>query len=74
MAQAREGRLRYDEAKDSFIYEILGSSGKWELCMACKCVRREGAEEGEDTNYIHFELLRRLVFDADVYGVKLHIK
>lgn len=73
MAKAIEGRLRYDEASDSFVYEILGDSGEWGLCMASKCVRREGAEEGEDTNYVHFDLLKKMVFDAQVYGVSLKL-
>lgn len=73
MAKEIYGRLRYDEAADSFIYETRCNGGSWGMVMASKCVRREGAEEGEDTSYVHFELLKKLVFDADVYGVKLHI-
>lgn len=70
---AKQGRLRYDEASDSFVYEILSDGGDWGLCMASKCVRREGAEEGEDTNYVHFDLLKKMVFDAQVYGVSLKL-
>ena len=47
MAQAREGRLRYDERMDSFVYEIRGNDNRWGLVMASKCVRREGAKVGE---------------------------
>lgn len=60
------GRLRYDE--------LLSNSGSWGLCMSSKCVRREGAEEGEETNYIHYELLKRIVYDVEVYGVRLHFE
>ena len=73
MAKQLEGRLRYDEASDSFVYEILGDGGEWGMCMASKCVRREGADEGEDTNYVHFELLKKMVFDAQFYGVSLKL-
>lgn len=73
MAWKAEGRLRYDQRTDSFVYEILGSDGNWGLCMSSPCVRREGAEEGEETNYVHFELLKKIVFDADVLGTKLHL-
>lgn len=69
-----EGRVRYDDKTDSFVYEILDGSGEWGLCMACPCVRREGAEDDEDANYIHFEMLKRIVFDADVYGVRLRLE
>lgn len=70
---AKQGRLRYDEASDSFVYEIRKDGGEWGMCMASKCVRREGAEEGEDTNYVHFDLLKKMVLDAHVYGVKLKL-
>lgn len=73
MAKQLEGRLRYDEASDSFVYEIRKDGGEWGVCMASKCVRREGADEGEDTNYVHFDLLKKMVFDAQVYGVSLKL-
>lgn len=70
---ATQGRLRYDEASDSFVYEIRKDGNEWGMCMACKCVRREGAEAGEGTNYVHFDLLKKIVFDAQVYGVSLRL-
>ena len=66
-----QGRLRYDEAKDSFIYEVLGSNGEWGMCMEAKCVRREGAGEDEDTNYVHYGILKKIVDDVQMYGMKL---
>lgn len=73
MARKAEGRLRYDEATDSFVYEIRNDNGEWGMCMAAKCVRREGAEDGEDTNYVHFDILKKIVFDAQVFGVSLRL-
>lgn len=71
MARNLEGRVRYDTATDSFVYEIR-SDGEWGMCMAAKCVRREGAEEGEDTNYIHYDILKTVARDAQI-GVKIHL-
>lgn len=68
------GKLRYDEHTDSFVYELLSNEGSWSLSMASKCVRREGAEDGEETNYVHYELLKRIVRDVEVYGVRLHFE
>lgn len=73
MGRTNEGRLRYDEASDSFLYEIRGEDGRWGLCMASKCVRREGADDSEDANYVHYTLLKKLVFDAEVYGMTLRL-
>ena len=71
MARKVEGRLRYDEASDSFVYEIRNGNDEWGMCMTAKCVRREGAEDGEDANYVHFDILKKIVFDVKTYGVKL---
>lgn len=68
-----QGRLRYDRKKDSFVYEIRNGDGEWGMCMEAKCVRREGAEDGEDTNYVHFDLLKKIVYDVQVYGTKLRL-
>lgn len=73
MAKAREGRVRYDSDTDSFVYELLGEDGKWGMCMASKCVRREGAEGWEDTDYVHYSLLKKVLFDIEVYGVKVRL-
>ena len=73
MAKTKEGRVRYDEATDSFVYEIRCNDGSWGMCMSAKCVRREGACEGEDTNYIHFDLLKKVVYDAQMCGVKVRL-
>lgn len=85
MERKLQGRVRYDKENDSFIYEICSyyvdedgyeidiedESTEWGMCMATKCVRREGAKEGEDTNYIHFDFLKKIVMDAYAYGVEL---
>lgn len=65
MAKSVEGRLRYDEHTDSFVYEIL-SDGEWGMCMSAKCVRREGADKGEDTNYVHYDILKKVFDDASM--------
>ena len=72
MARNLEGRVRYDTATDSFVYEIRNSGGEWGMCMTAKCVRRENAEEGEDTNYVHFDILKAVARDAQM-GVRIHL-
>lgn len=72
MARNLEGRVRYDTATDSFVYEIR-SDGEWGMCMASECVRREGAEGWEDTDYIHYSLLKKVLFDIETYGVKVRL-
>lgn len=68
------GRVRYDEETDSFIYEISSDRDpEWGMCLTAKCHRREGAEEGEGTNYIPFTFMKQIVYDCDVYGAKVHI-
>ena len=71
MARNLEGRVRYDTATDSFVYEIR-SDGEWGMCMMAQCVRRENAEEGEDTNYVHFDILKTVARDAQM-GVRIHL-
>lgn len=82
MARQLEGRVRYDKEADSFIYEIRTVDelengdeeiGEWGMSAAAKCWRREGAEEGEDTNFIHFDFVKTIVRDAQQFGVRLHL-
>lgn len=71
MARNIDGRVRYDTATDSFVYEIL-SDGEWGMCMMAQCVRRENAEEGEDTAYVHYDILKQVARDAQL-GVRIHL-
>ena len=71
MAKEVEGRLRYDTATDSFVYEIL-SDGEWGMCMEAKCYRREGAEDWEDTDFVHYSILKQMARDAQL-GVRIHL-
>lgn len=70
MGKPIEGRVRYDKDTDSFVYEIF-SDGEWGMAQAAKCVRREGAESWEDTDYIHYSLLNAIIRDAKRFGVHL---
>lgn len=88
MARKLEGRVRYDQETDSFIYEtctvneIEDEYGEvvdeeiiddWGMCLTCPCVRREGAEDGEDANYIHYSMLKQVVADAWNLNVRIHL-
>ena len=59
-----EGRLRYDAESDSYVYELF-CDGEWGMCMKAPCVRHEGAREGEDTAYVHYSLLTRIIGDVE---------
>ena len=69
-----EARVRYDADTDSFVYELYDDdTDEYGLCMACKCVRREGAPEYEEPQYIHFSLLKKVVTDVYNYNVLVHM-
>ena len=82
MARKIEGRVRYDKETDSFIYEIRAVDelengdeevGEWGMSMSTKCQRREGAEEGEDTNYIHYSFLKQIINDSWNWEMPIHL-
>ena len=87
MTRRTEGRVRYDEANDSFVYEIRPVDetldeygdvideevGEWGMCLTCPCVRREGAEEGEEANYIHYSMLKQVVYDVWNFGTRVRL-
>ena len=58
------GRVRYDEENDRLVYEIEYADGKWGLCMQADCVRREGAEDGEGTDFVSIGFLSRIIEDV----------
>ena len=65
-------RLRYDEPTDSFVLEIWNEEyQEWGMCRAAKCVRRENAEDGEEANFVHYEILKQLAHDCSVYDVRV---
>lgn len=69
MGKPIEGRVRYDGATDSFVYEIL-SDGEWGMVQAAKCVRCED-DVKEEPEYIHYRLLQAIIADAKRFGVRL---
>lgn len=59
-------RLRYDEADERFCLEVLDRvTDTWGLDVACKCVRRDGDDEGEPS-YVHYSILRKLAQHAEL--------
>lgn len=82
MARTLEGRVRYEGVTDSFIYEIRAVDeldngeeevGEWGMSAEAKCWRREGAEEEEEADFIHYGFVQAIVRDAWLHNVKLHM-
>ena len=82
MARELEGRVRYDKENDAFVYEVRTVDtdedgeeviGDWGTSLTCPCVRREGAEDGEDANYIHYSMLKQVVADAWNLNMRVHL-
>ena len=82
MAREMEGRVRYDKETDSFIYEIRTVDideegeeeiGEWGMCLATKCRRREGAEEGEEADFIHYSFMKQIVADVWNFDMRVHL-
>ena len=84
MPRRLEGRVRYDKENDSFVYEIRGYDvdedgietediPDYGMCATAKCVRREGAEEDEGTNFIHFDFMKTIVRDVWLYNVEVRM-
>lgn len=45
--------------REGYAVEIH-SEGEWGLDMFFPCVRREGADEDEEKNFIHFSLINKI--------------
>lgn len=54
-------KLEYNSDRDSFIlYSKYLNDQSWGVVTECKCVRRENAGAEEESNYVHFSILRKL--------------
>lgn len=87
MARRMEGRVRYDEGTDSFVYEIRPVDetvdddgyvvdeevGEWGMSLVAKCWRREGAEEGEEADFIHYGFLKQIIADAWNHEMRIRL-
>ena len=83
MERKLQGRVRYDEKNDSFVYEIRSyyvdddgfetddEPSDWGVSRIAQCVRREGAEEWEGTDFIHYDFMKTIVADAFNWDVEL---
>lgn len=71
-------RVRYCEngkepGKEGFAIELrTEEEEEWGLDIFCPCVRREGAEDGEEADFIHFSALKELAKLAE-YGYEIFI-
>ena len=54
-------RISYDEENDEYVLETYDEEYGWGFCCSSKCVRREGAEQGEGTNFVHFTLIKEIM-------------
>ena len=82
MARELEGRVRYDKENDAFVYEIRTVDtdedgeeeiGDWGMSLTAKCWRREGAEEGEDADFIHYSFMKQVIADAWNHNMRIHL-
>ena len=74
MARQMEGRVRYDGEKDAFVYELWDEEAQeWGMVRAAKCFRREGQDDDDEAEFIHFGFMKQLVHDVQEHGVRLHM-
>lgn len=64
----KKARIIYNEEFDSFDVEILTDEG-WGLDRRYKCVTREG---GNQANFIHFGILRKIA-ELHYQGYKVEV-
>ena len=58
----KKANVKYYEnyyGQEGYAVEIL-NDGSWGLDTFFPCVRREGADEGEDKNFVHFSLINKI--------------
>ena len=63
-------RIKYNEQSDEFRLEISYDGKEWDLVVAVKCLKRDGATQDEEPEFIHYSIIYALNNLVSNFGYK----